>query len=149
MADAGTIRPTERLRRSFMYRVLEEAGANFTEINGAAVAASFGPVEAEIAAARVIAIADLSPLPRTGYKGHGALDWARKQGIAISDGNNIAHPQPGGELTVLTDDFYGVEEPEISCDGKKILFAGQKTATDHAQIGRRFWKKSVRWLTRV
>ena len=26
--------------------------------------------------------------------------------------------------------------------------SGQKAATDHVQIGRRFWKKSVRWLTR-
>ncbi|MDH3229930.1 MAG: sarcosine oxidase [Alphaproteobacteria bacterium] len=98
MADTGTIRPTDRLRRSFLYRVLEEAGASFTEINGAAVATSFGPVEDEIAAARIMAIADLSPLPRIGCKGCGALDRAREHDVEIGDDNNVAYPQAEGEL---------------------------------------------------
>lgn len=68
MADTGTIGPAERLRRSPLYRVLEAAGANFTEINGAAVAADFGTLEADIATAHDMAIADLSPLPRVGYR---------------------------------------------------------------------------------
>lgn len=98
MADTGAITPTDRLRRSFVYRVLESAGASFADVNGAAVAASFGPVEDEVAAARMMAIADLSPLPRVGCKGSGALDWTRTHGVTIGDGNNTAYPQPGGEL---------------------------------------------------
>jgi sarcosine oxidase subunit gamma len=79
--------------------VLEEAGANFTEINDAAVATDFGGATGdELAAARSMAIADLSPLPRFGCKGSGALDWSRAQGLTIGDGNNTAYLQPGGEL---------------------------------------------------
>ncbi|UCH74380.1 MAG: hypothetical protein JSU82_00510 [Rhodospirillales bacterium] len=79
--------------------MLERAGANFTEINGAAVAAGFGgSAGEELAAARCLAIADLSPLPRIGCKGRHALDWAREQGVAIGDDNNSARPQPAGEL---------------------------------------------------
>ena len=99
MADEGAIRPTDRLRRSYVYRALEAAGANFTEVNGGAVAADFGaPVEDEAAAARIMAIADLSPLPRVGYKGGGALAWARNHGVKIGRDSNIAYRQPGGEL---------------------------------------------------
>jgi len=98
VADAGAIRPTDRLRRSYLYRVLAAAGANFTEINGAAVAADFGAADAEAAAARVMGLADLSPLPRVGYKGRGALDWARNHGVEIGADNNIAYRQPDGEL---------------------------------------------------
>lgn len=98
MADTGTIGPTDRLRRSYLYRVLAAAGANFTEINGAAVAADFGAADAEAAAARIMGLADLSPLPRVGYKGRGALEWARGHGVDIGEDNNIAYRQPDGEL---------------------------------------------------
>ena len=99
MADTGAIMPTDRLRRSFLYRALEEAGASFTEINGAAVASDFGGAAGdELAAARMIALADLSPLPRIGCKGSGALAWARDQGLTVGERNNSACRQPGGEL---------------------------------------------------
>ena len=99
MTDTGTIRPADRLRRSFVYRVLEKAGASFTEINGAAVASDFGGAAGdELAAARMIAIADLSPLPRVGCKGRGALAWAQAQGVTIGERNNTACGQAGGEL---------------------------------------------------
>lgn len=98
MASAAETRPASHLRRSFVYRVLEHAGARFADIDGAAVAAAFGSVVDECAAARNMAIADLSPLPRAGFKGHGALAWARSQGVAIADSNNAASPQQGGAL---------------------------------------------------
>ncbi len=99
MADASTIRPADRPRRSYLYRVLEAGGANFMEINGAAVASDFGGTAGdELATARGMAIADLSPLSRIGCKGSGALDWARAHGVTIGGSNNTAHLQPGGEL---------------------------------------------------
>ncbi len=98
MADTSTIAPTDRRRRSYLYRVLAAAGANFTEINGAAVAADFGAADAEAGAAGIMGLADLSPLPRVGFKGRGALDWARQHGVAIGVDNNVASRQPGGEL---------------------------------------------------
>ena len=53
--------PTDRPRRSFVYRKLQAAGARFTEINGAAVASDFGDPEGEVAAARRLGLVDLSP----------------------------------------------------------------------------------------
>lgn len=100
MAATATIVPTERLRRSPVYRLLLSAGATFTEINGAAVAADFGAAEVETDAARRMGLADLSPLPRAGFKGRGALDWARDRGVEIGDANNAARRQPGGELAL-------------------------------------------------
>lgn len=51
----------------------------------------------------------------------------------------LSPPTPDGELTVLTEDFYSVEEPEISYDGRKILFAGQKTAGDGCEV----WEMNI------
>ncbi|MCP4784014.1 MAG: hypothetical protein GY903_34045 [Fuerstiella sp.] len=51
----------------------------------------------------------------------------------------LSPPTPDGELTVLTEDFHGVEEPEVSYDGRKILFAGQKTAKDGWEV----WEMNI------
>jgi len=97
-ADATTLRPTDRLRRSFVYRILEASGAVFGDLNGAAVAMSFGAsAEAERARARRLGLADLSPLPRTGFKGPGAVEWLIDQGLEIGPDSNRAYRQPGGE----------------------------------------------------
>lgn len=98
MVGPNTIHPTDRLQRSFVYRILEQAGARFAEVNGAAVAMSFGAVSDEFAAARNMALADLSPLARVGLKGGGAITWARAQGVEIGDANNVAVDQPDGAL---------------------------------------------------
>ncbi len=98
MAQPDSIGPADRPRRSFLYRTLDEAGARFVEINGAAVAVDFGSAETEPDAARTMAVADLSPLPRFGCNGRGALEWVRGQGISIGDANNAAYAQPDGGL---------------------------------------------------
>lgn len=98
MASPDATRPTARLRRSFVYRILEHAGARFAEVNGAAVAMSFGAVADEIAAARNMGLADLSPLARVGFKGRGAIAWTRAQGVEIGDANNAAAVQSDGAL---------------------------------------------------
>ena len=53
--------------------------------------------------------------------------------------SKLSPPTPDGKLTVLTEDFYSVEEPEISYDGRKILFAGQKTADDGCEV----WEMNI------
>ncbi len=40
----------------------------------------------------------------------------------------LSPPTPDGQVTNLTEDFFAAEEPEISFDAKKIIFAGKKTA---------------------
>src|SRR5499433_3822488 len=98
LAD-GSISPTDFPRRSFIYRTLQQAGACFAPINDAAIAVDFGkPLDVEIAQARAMGIADLSVLPRTGFKGAGAVEWLTAQGLAIGPDSNRAYPQAGGAL---------------------------------------------------
>ncbi len=67
--------PTEFPHRGFLDRKLAEAGAIFDTLAGAAVALEYGDRKAELEAARRLGLADLSVLPRTGFKG--ARDAAR------------------------------------------------------------------------
>lgn len=93
--------PRTFAHRSFVYRLLAAQGAEFTEISGSAVAARFGAsLEDEVAAARSLSLVDLSPLPRIGFKGPGALGWLGGQGIAGLDRDNRAYRQGDGEIAV-------------------------------------------------
>ena len=67
--------PAAFTRRSFIYRRLAVSGATFAAVAGAAVALDFGDRGAETDRARRLGLADLSPLLRTGFKGHAALGW--------------------------------------------------------------------------
>jgi sarcosine oxidase subunit gamma len=100
MTTAGaSLAPTGHPRRSCIYRVLQQAGARFASVNDAAIAVDFGrPVDAEIVQAGSMAIADLSVLPRTGFKGAGTIEWLTAQGLSIGPDSNRAYPQGGGEL---------------------------------------------------
>ncbi len=99
MPPDSTVSPTAFPRRSFIYRVLQQAGARFAPINDAAIAVDFGkPVAAEIAQARRMGIADLSVLQRTGFKGAGTVEWLTAHGLAIGPDSNRAYLQAGGEL---------------------------------------------------
>ena len=96
----GKIVPAELPRRSFIYRILNDAGAVFAACGDAAVAMGYAGKAAvtEIAIAKKLALADLSPLPRTGYKGAGAPQWLRAQGLSLPDKPNKAVRQDSGAL---------------------------------------------------
>ncbi|MGE0117767.1 MAG: hypothetical protein AB7S71_00875 [Dongiaceae bacterium] len=99
MAADAALLPIVLPRRSFVYRVLQQGGARFAAVNDAATAVDFGrPPEAEAAQARSLGIADLSVLPRTGFKGVGTVEWLTSQGLSIGADSNRAYPQAGGEL---------------------------------------------------
>lgn len=85
-------------RRSPLYRTTQAAGAWFETVNGGAVPDHYGEALAEQALARRMGIADLSVLPRTGFKGTGTVDWLTAQGLTIGDDSNMAYRQQGGEL---------------------------------------------------
>ncbi len=87
--------PREHSRRSFVYRRLEAAGAVFGVVAGSAIAESF-PGESERIAR--VGLADLSPLPRAGFKGPAALATLADAGLAIPESNNRAAWQKGGAL---------------------------------------------------
>jgi len=108
--------PQSFLRRGFANRLLQGHGAVFGDVGNAAVAMHFGgPAERELAAARRLGLADLSPLPRTGFKGVGTIEWLTEQGLRIGPDSNLAYRQDGGALAArlapneifLLDDLSG------------------------------------------
>src|SRR5882724_304570 len=100
-ATPGTVEPHAQPRRSFVYRKLLDMGAHFAPINGGSVAMSFGDdVEDEARLARRLGIADLSPLPRTGFKGTGSVDWLQSQDVTIGPESNRGYRQAGGETAL-------------------------------------------------
>ena len=90
--------PTEFSRRGFLDRKLAEAGAIFDTQTKAALALEFGDREAELKAVRHLGLADLSILPRTGFKGAGTLAWLAEQGLGLPKESNRATRQIGGEV---------------------------------------------------
>lgn len=94
------VEPTAFLRRSFAWRKLQEAGARFGEVAGAAVALSYANATDEDATARRLGLAELSPLPRCGFKGLGTVDWLASAGLAIPAEPNWTARQPDGSLAL-------------------------------------------------
>lgn len=82
-------------RRSLLHARLLQAGAHFAEENGAEIATSFGAAD-EVQRARHLGLTDLSPLPRIGYKGAGAVAWLQQQGITLPPQPNRACMQADG-----------------------------------------------------
>ena len=99
MASLTNLDPATLKRRSFIYRKLAAAGAEFAEVNGGAVAMRYpARGESEAATARRMGLADLSVLPHGGFKGRGTVEWLTSQGLAIGADSNKAYVQAGGEL---------------------------------------------------
>lgn len=93
------VQPDTVRRRSFVYRKLRDRGARFVALHDGAVAADFGAdADAELAKAKHLALVDLSPLPRTGFKGAGTIEWLTAQGLSIGPDSNRAYAQGDGAL---------------------------------------------------
>ncbi|MEE8247573.1 MAG: sarcosine oxidase [Alphaproteobacteria bacterium] len=89
--------PTAYRRRSPVWRELAGLGAEFEEVAGGACALRYGAEEAaETERAGMLGLCDLSALPRHGFKGWSALEWARSCGAAIEAENNRATAQDDG-----------------------------------------------------
>ena len=56
-----------------------------------------------------------------------------------SAGSRLVSLQPGGGLTVLTPAFYAAADPCVSFDGRRVLFAGKRTAEEPWDI----WEMEV------
>ncbi len=108
-----SLAPSAFARRSFVYRELAALGATFGEVRGAACALSCGArPEVEAGRARELALCDLSPLPRAGFKGRDTLAWLAAQEISVGATDNTAAVQADGaraarlaptEVLVLSD----------------------------------------------
>ena len=89
--------PVAYLRRSPLRRRLETAGAMWRDLRDVAIAESV----ADTAAHGGITIADLSPLPRLGFKGRGTIAAAQSRGIVVEPTPNRAFRQPDGGLCLV------------------------------------------------
>jgi sarcosine oxidase subunit gamma len=98
--SSPAVAPESSLRRSGIYRVLRASGANFAALGDSAVVADFGDCGAEAARVRHLGLADLSTLPRFGFKGKGTADWLAQEGIAVPEQSNRATRQKDGGLAL-------------------------------------------------
>lgn len=48
--------------------------------------------------------------------------------------SRIVALKPGSDIKILTEDFYSARAPEVSYDGRRLLFSGQRRAGDPWQI---------------
>jgi len=95
----NTVQATDFQSRSFHYRTLQADGARFTEFAGCAIVADYGaPAGEESAQAQSLGLADLTPLPRTGFKGKQAIEWLRQKGVDVGDANNFSWRQENGAI---------------------------------------------------
>lgn len=96
-----TIKPDQFNRRSPVYRKLEQLGAVFGELAGAAIALGYGAAPAEEAAgSKELALTDMSLLPKTGFRGPQALQWLQSQNVVLPPENNQGAIQPDGALAL-------------------------------------------------
>jgi sarcosine oxidase subunit gamma len=91
---------TDLPRRSFVHRKLAAHGARFTEINGGLVPLDYGEGDERSAAAR-LGLADLSLLPRTGFKGAKVIPALEAKGVELTVPNQAVRQADGGLAAVL------------------------------------------------
>ena len=93
------VHPTDFSIRSPHYRTLVSAGARFEKYMNTSCVMNYGKSrDQEISQARQLGLADLTPLPRTGFKGREAVQWGRSQDLDIGQRNNQAYLQQNGML---------------------------------------------------
>ncbi len=95
-----TIHPSATRIRSPVYRRLEAAGAVFAAIGEAALVANLGDPAGETLAARTLGGADISVMPRVGFKGRGAVEWLTAQGVTLPPAANVAVAQADGARAI-------------------------------------------------
>lgn len=108
------VEPSHYTRRSFVYRRLVDAGAAFVEVDGSAVADAF-PGQGGLPGR--LALIDLSPLPRYGFKGRGVVTWLAAHGIAAPETNNRAQTANDGTLVARLADTEALLLPDLAIPG--------------------------------
>jgi sarcosine oxidase subunit gamma len=130
-ATTDSLGPQAALRRSFHYRDLIAAGARFRRLGDGIVAAEYGPDD--VARARRLGLADLSPLPRAGFKGPKMAEWMAERGVPIGPESNLAYRVGKGALAAR------LAPGEVlvlgSLDGKDEITAALDQAWSYSSTG--------------
>ncbi len=133
---ALTPHPEQLIRRSQLYRWHSNNHAEFDAVDGSVTRYAGSADEEE--SVRHLGLAELSALPRTGFKGCGAPDWLQGNGVKLPEAPNLARLHSDGsllvrlsqqELLVLSDlrrtsllaDELPMQWSIDSCDGVYLL----------------------------
>ncbi len=110
--------PEHHLRRTPLRSALAKAGAAWTATpaGDAAISGGLGTLEA----ARHLAITDLSPLPRLGFKGRETIAAMQKRGITVEATPNRAFRQPDGGLCLVLAPGEVILLSPLAGDGGKL-----------------------------
>jgi sarcosine oxidase subunit gamma len=92
------LNPDQTLRRSPLYRRHVQLDAQFEPLGDALVVGAYSDTGMEPRLGVSLGLADLCCLPRTGFKGHGAPDWAAAQGVDLPSVPNTAQAQADGSV---------------------------------------------------
>jgi sarcosine oxidase subunit gamma len=110
--------PEQHLRRTPLRAALINAGATWvpTPAGDAAISDGLGNIDA----ARNLAITDLSPLPRLGFKGRETIPAMQKRGITVEATPNRAFRQPDGGLCLVLAPGEVILLSPLAGDGGKL-----------------------------
>ncbi|MFA5949701.1 MAG: hypothetical protein WC807_05405 [Hyphomicrobium sp.] len=109
--------PIAYLRRTPLRRQLEAAGARWRSLADAAIAETLA-VETD---ARVLAIADLTMLPRLGFKGRGTVPAMQRRGLILEPKANQAYRQSDGGLCLVLAPSEVILLSALKGDGGTLL----------------------------
>jgi sarcosine oxidase, subunit gamma len=104
------------LRRSPLRRTLDTEGAAWRAINDSAIA----DLHAHNDDAQVLGIADLSPLPRIGFKGRGTIAGMSARGVVVEATPNKAFRQPDGGLCLVLAPGEVILLSNLAGDGQRL-----------------------------
>ncbi len=108
--------PQDFHRRTPLRRALDEQGVGWSALADAMIA---DPPDPDGAASR-LGIADLTPLPRLGFKGRGTIPAMRARGIALEAEANRAFRQPDGALCLVLAASEVVLLSNLAGDGARL-----------------------------
>lgn len=142
------ISPESFDRRMPTYRTHKSLGAAFEAVGDIAGIAGYGDPEAELAAVRRLAFADLSALPRCGFKNEAAPQWLESQDIVIPDAPNRATRQEtdglclrlGGTDMLVTGSPFGDD------DGPNRLIAAWAAAKEKPRGWNAYREEGFNWF---
>ena len=108
--------PLTQLRRTPLRRLLEREGATWQRLGDSAIAET---LEGATDACR-LAIVDLTPLPRLGFKGRGTIEAMKKRGVTVEAEPNRAFRQVDGGLCLVLAPGEVLLLAPLSGEGAKI-----------------------------
>ncbi len=100
-AGGGTALPTDRIRRSMIYRKLIDHGAMLAEIAEGVLPIRFRDGGDEATCARRMGLVELSTLARLGFKGKAVLSQMNARGVTLEFRPNRAFRQQDGSLAAV------------------------------------------------